>query len=248
MFLISSWACSTSLDCSLNGDCIAGTCVCDPSWAGPKCQLLDVVSGSPSFGYHNASEASWGGVPILGPDGMYHMFVAQMANGCTLNDYGSNSFIARYAFVDKIRQLDSRIAFASQHHFVLSSVVSSRPEGPYSFVEVVIPVFAHNPTVRLLPDKSLVLFFIGDGNATGTQPLPKNCTHGASTTSLESPNRYHESTPWRVPMDQCGGLTVAHAPSVFGPWTVAPIEISNCAASPWIGYGRVHFFKYAKPP
>jgi len=107
------------------------------------------------------------------------------------------------------------------------------------FAEVVIPVFAHNPTVRLLPDNSLVLFFIGDGNSTGTQPLPKNCTHGAvSTTSTTATpvRRYRDTPPWQTPMDQCGGMTVARAPSVFGPWTVTPIEIANCADSKWIGY------------
>ena len=33
-------ACSTDLDCSLNGECLGGACVCDGGWGGDACEQL----------------------------------------------------------------------------------------------------------------------------------------------------------------------------------------------------------------
>jgi hypothetical protein len=73
--------------------------------------------------------------------GTYHLFAAQMTGGCGLEHWGSNSAVVR--------------------------ATGSAAAGPFTFAEVVVPPFAHNPTIRELPNSSgYVLFFIGNGQGT----------------------------------------------------------------------------------
>ena len=46
-------------------------------------------------GYYNTTESSWGGLPIQASDGTWHLFHAQIANHCSLNEWGTNSIVAR---------------------------------------------------------------------------------------------------------------------------------------------------------
>lgn len=93
-------ACATDLDCSLNGVCTSGACVCDAAWTGPNCNLLHFaaspnVSGSTGEAmankalccYHGDDNRSysWGAsVQYAKEDGHYYMWVAEMANHCTI--------------------------------------------------------------------------------------------------------------------------------------------------------------------
>lgn len=139
-------------DCFHNGNCSDGICSCDAAWKGKQCDVLnfDVSSTPLNAGYHNASEASWGGNAIFDTNtGMYHLFVAQMANGCGLGDWGTNSMIVRG--------------------------VSRNATGPFVYQEIVLPPFAHNPTARALPNnEGVVIYFIGTGNAPSKSV--KNCS------------------------------------------------------------------------
>ena len=45
--------CSTSEDCSLNGDCTNAECVCDPAWTGAACDVLAFKAADKLGGYHN---------------------------------------------------------------------------------------------------------------------------------------------------------------------------------------------------
>lgn len=36
-------ACTTDVDCWINGDCGATGCRCDTGWTGPHCELLDLL-------------------------------------------------------------------------------------------------------------------------------------------------------------------------------------------------------------
>ena len=40
--------CESSLDCSLNGDCIKGFCICDKAWQGKGSVKCDVLSLEPT--------------------------------------------------------------------------------------------------------------------------------------------------------------------------------------------------------
>ena len=99
-----SSACTTDLDCSLNGVCESGSCTCDPAWQGERCSWLAFlpgnasgVGGQPLCVYHgqDANSTSWGGSVLHSPeDGLYWMWVAEMTNHCTLGQWRTNSEVA----------------------------------------------------------------------------------------------------------------------------------------------------------
>eukprot|EP00664_Eupelagonemidae_sp_cell27_P007070 gene7070-7400_t len=64
-------ACSNGFDCSLAGDCVDGRCRCDPAFTGPTCAALNLLPARRDAGYNPGpnGSASWGGNPVLGPDG-----------------------------------------------------------------------------------------------------------------------------------------------------------------------------------
>jgi hypothetical protein len=73
------WPCRHDEDCSLNGKCSTGTCLCRPAWKGKRCETLNLQPATKGAGYrgvddgHNTS--SWGGAILPGPDGKWHMYV-----------------------------------------------------------------------------------------------------------------------------------------------------------------------------
>lgn len=71
--------------------------------------------------YHNSSMWSWGGVPIQGDDGRWHLFNAAFSAGCGLGAWTTNSFVAHG--------------------------VGPGPAGPFSFAGVAVDIYAHNPQV-----------------------------------------------------------------------------------------------------
>ena len=93
--------CSSDLDCNLNGDCISGNCVCWKPWAGQSCESLAFAPAHPIAAYGMMPKVtSWGGNALF-IDGEWHLFVAEMANGCGLSTWGVNSQV-----VDSITPLE----------------------------------------------------------------------------------------------------------------------------------------------
>jgi hypothetical protein len=139
--------CRTALDCNLNGACVAGHCKCDAAWRDVDCgelALLPVPSDLRGAYQHkvNLSDcavscgpSSWGGLPIKGKDGNYHLFASQFVNNCTLHGWNPGSTIIR--------------------------AVSSDPMGPYEYVETVFGTFHHNPQVVRLDTGELLMYMIG---------------------------------------------------------------------------------------
>ena len=92
----SSVKCETVTDCSLNGLCTAGACVCDAGWVSaagtgagtdaPGCGLLDLKKAPSSVSFHGLDEkkSSWGGsvlrLPSANASGekVWAMFAAEM--------------------------------------------------------------------------------------------------------------------------------------------------------------------------
>ena len=190
--------CTSDLTCSLNGACVSGVCVCDGGWQGAVCDELAIQPASRSGGLHNASMASWGGNSVF-EGGKYHLFAAAMLNDCGLEAWGSNSYIVR-AEADSVA-------------------------GPFEPKETVLGPFAHNPTVRQLPDGSVLLYLIGDGSQ--RQP-PHDCRNTTRATPAPVPT-------WTAPPPPPGttgtGAFVAHAPSVRGPWELIEVARTNESVS-----------------
>jgi hypothetical protein len=89
--------CISAADCSYNGNCTrTGSCTCRPQWTGPHCASLNLLPTSRSAGLHGANEPKipanpaqaqpehsyWGSSVLRGDDGKYHMWSAEMTQGC----------------------------------------------------------------------------------------------------------------------------------------------------------------------
>ena len=72
--------CSGPADCSLNGLCQAGVCVCDRPWSGLQCERLEFANPAPAAGRDLAGTGgdplhnTWNG-PMLEENGTYHMYL-----------------------------------------------------------------------------------------------------------------------------------------------------------------------------
>lgn len=70
--------CSFDLDCSLNGKCVSGYCVCTRPWTGAICGTL-AYKTTPALAksLYNISDPrnTWNGPIVTGPDGQLHIFV-----------------------------------------------------------------------------------------------------------------------------------------------------------------------------
>mmetsp|Transcript_48915 Transcript_48915/g.140087 ORF Transcript_48915/g.140087 Transcript_48915/m.140087 type:complete len:521 (-) Transcript_48915:44-1606(-) len=120
--------CKSSFNCSLNGECTLGRCACDTGWKGATCSILDLLPARSIQGaYQPDQTSSWGGLPIKGPDGRYHLFVSQLVKNCMLTAWNPASEVVR--------------------------AVADDPMGPYTYAETVFGTFHHNPTVRYLTPK-----------------------------------------------------------------------------------------------
>ena len=66
--------CNNVMDCSLGGQCIDGGCVCDPTWNGDYCDILNLLPAKNYKAYYQENESSWGGTPIFDPNtNKYHV-------------------------------------------------------------------------------------------------------------------------------------------------------------------------------
>lgn len=134
-------ACSTDEDCSLNGICQRGSCLCDPGWTASDCGQLDLRPATRYTGYNRTAEgiSSWGAKIIHDPfdSKTFHLFMAEFVHGCGLS-------------------------YWTPYSRVIRSTSSTGPEGPYQFDGEVVGTFAHNPTVVYSEaDKLYILIHIG---------------------------------------------------------------------------------------
>ena len=226
-------ACADAMDCSLNGDCVGGRCVCDTAWnARADCSALNFAPTPKGGGYRNGTQASWGGYPLRDDaTGTWHLFHAQMLHGCPLGSWTTNSVVAR----------------------------STAPAlaGPYAFREVVVGPFAHNPTIRRAPDGTYVLFYIGGWPTkantcrkqheaakadTRVQPAASPTAAPTGLNECGADTHHPDRPPFPGPTgDCCGppaeglnagcGLRMAWSDSLLGPWATAPLNITVPAAS-----------------
>ena len=137
---------------------------------GVRSSAVDFGSCNNQGSFKQPEISSWGGSPIFA-EGRYHLFASEFTGGCGLGTWMPRSHIVHAAS-------DSML-------------------GPYVRLppphDVVLPTFAHNPTIRLHPDGTYLLFFIG--RTVRNMSAPTNWT-------LES------------------SISLAFSRSVYGPWEV----------------------------
>eukprot|EP00041_Stephanoeca_diplocostata_P021861 m.516375 g.516375 ORF g.516375 m.516375 type:complete len:436 (-) comp21927_c4_seq5:565-1872(-) len=156
-FKASYTLCQTSADCSLAGACVAGSCHCDDGFKGESCSVLNLApAAGNSRALYAGDRSTWGG-SVIGINGTYYMYTAQMMNGCGLNSWECNSACV---------------------------VATARAiEGPYQIHEKIVGEFCHNPTAHIAPDGSILVFHIGTGQPHDNIP-PMQCHSGNGTTDV----------------------------------------------------------------
>jgi len=117
------------------------------------------------------------------------MYFSRMSGFCGLNCWQGNSEIAH--------------------------ATADTPLGPFTLADVILPYFAHGPTIHQLDDGTMILFRLGcstPGNPVPDHP-PCNCPwqNGTSPGALPPPN----------PHASCGSdyISLDSAPNPNGPWT-----------------------------
>ena len=134
------------------------------------------------------------------------MYVAEMMNDCPLSTWGQNS----------------RCTHA----------VSSTPEGPYTFADVSVTNWCHNPAIILSSSSSgkqlWSLFHIGDGTGGNVQ----NCTSGQEAVAVDGD---------RAAPQPSAGSTLHVATNPYGPFTPAqPLPSCNNPA-PFLAPNGTYF-------
>lgn len=85
LYATTSAACTTDIECNLNGFCIAGACNCENPWYGPDCANLAFAmtpaSGKSLFDSGASRNNTWGGPIMTAPDGTFHLFSPLYRNG-----------------------------------------------------------------------------------------------------------------------------------------------------------------------
>lgn len=206
------------------GDCISGECVCDPGFTNPvdggvQCSAFDLGPAAPEQpGYLNDSWPTWGGRPVFysaaqGGDNLWHLFTAQFAEHCNVDNWVKNSFVAH--------------------------VVGKTPRGPWTHLDVAIPVFSHAPQVVRHPDGTWLLWFVGGWHYPSHDW--KNCSDAPWVLppvdgKLWPPPGLGPGEP--ATPDGCGptenagcGIRLATSHSPYGPWTIHNVTLTNGNAS-----------------
>merc|ERR1719174_2025986 len=141
LHIVAADTCDTDIDCSLNGVCTGATgsrsCQCHVPWTGMQCGILQVGKADPGGAYGwSPNISSWGGNPVKGDDGQYHLFVAVIPGG--LRNWG--------------------------HASQCVHAVSPRVQGPFTRQATALGQECHNPTAIRHPSTGeYLLFHIGSG-------------------------------------------------------------------------------------
>jgi hypothetical protein len=219
--------CASSLDCSLNGNCIAGRCACDVGWRGPGCAALALAPQTPAAMLNESAMSTWG-APAVFAEGAYHAYVSEMLDACGITSWRSNSQLTHY--------------------------VARSPGGPWRRADVAVPVWAHCATAAVVPNASgtTIIMTHMSGKATPRRCLPSGCcTSGASPCGMKHP--CNATRPATRPATPAASVAAAAAAAGTAGTAAAAAEVeAEAAAAAWRG-PEVHAdgrlpIKYAHSP
>ena len=208
-------ACTTEEDCNMAGWCTKGACVCDYGWAGPTCGLLNLgktwkcgEGGLCSPLNSSNVIATWGGRPVPGDDGKYHIYSAGFSHQCPLGSWLTNSLVVHG--------------------------VSDNAHGPFTIHDTALgqtnPISGHwdgltkhNPTAVKTPEGTYAIFYMGSTAVNTTSEVCK--PRGAETAPEAAPaSAPGDSNPCDTAHKREGtslcnqrvGLATSDSP--YGPW------------------------------
>jgi len=150
---------------------------------------LKLLPAKNNTGYFNLTQASWGGAPIKGNDGRFHLYAAQMLNSCPLSTWVTNSVIIR-ADSDNIM-------------------------GPYTYKEQVLQAWGHNPMPARAPDGTYLIYHIGDGKPMGEI---QNCTHGEMEKDDHKRVRFSKKRTTLPEAGEEINVNILFSETPVGPW------------------------------
>eukprot|EP00039_Didymoeca_costata_P004845 m.76552 g.76552 ORF g.76552 m.76552 type:complete len:395 (-) comp12563_c0_seq6:24-1208(-) len=157
--------CQTDIQCSLNGECVDGICICDEGWSAPDCGVLNLMPAVNNSGYNltglNPPVSSWGANIFSDAKNIWHMYASEFENHCDISHWSPNSH-------------------------VIHATSSTGPLGPYSKVGEAVPAFAHNPKVVQAPDGTWLMYTIGTN-------VPQSKLANCTSEQLNTPGRTPEN-------------------------------------------------------
>lgn len=216
--LVASEVCKNDLDCSLNGACVNGACLCDPAWAGERCTELQLLPADLHEGYNRlapshgcGSVSSWGASQLHGEDGVYHTFVEEITGGCGIDAYESNEQIIH--------------------------ATSPTPEGPWQRQGPILGPVAVCPHAVRSPEGLWLVFHTGCGNATDPRDPHKprmDCSNG-TTPELARRSRARGESGCSIASDFA---SIFYSESPWGPWQQHMISVPQVTVNgiTWPGY------------
>ena len=206
--LSSAAACSTALDCYLNGACIAGACACDSAWGGATCATL--VTGpatqlwpqpDPLPSNLSALGSSWGATIVQGDDGLFHGYFEVVCREFTWMHIAGS---------------------------VVVHATAPRAAGPYAYSDIALPQQSMTPHIVRDTDGAWLLLHqrnasvVGDPLCTGAAAAAAFAAAGGGGGGGGAPLR---ATPPNA-SEFDGPPSIARATSLYGPWTPHDIVIT----------------------
>ena len=202
--------CTTDLDCSLNGVCAAGECACDAAWGGPVCAVLRLLPTASSGDLRLNGTSTWGMSVIPprgdrgdggnGTAGTWHGYFAEMAYGCGLTSWETNSFI--------------------------SHAVADSPAGPWVVEDRALGIWAHTPSAAVAHDGTILLFHLGSGvNGSalpGSREYTATCHDGYSPCGTHPVHRCNSTGGGGVSTGESPRGVDANASAAFGAFGASP--------------------------
>ncbi len=197
-------ACTSEIDCQLNGRCVSGVCECLRAWKGAHCQFLNQGKGDALLRLPHSS--SWGGriIPADKSNEAHHAFISVFGGGCGMNEWGNTSHIV--------------------HATIPANV--TRFNVPATVETIAIPAYAHCVDVQKVNASLWLMVHNGDGLPRacgfGSKDCPKQplewlaqCDSGNGTTP-SSEIEGKPAPPLPKGFEPSNGIHWASSP--FGPW------------------------------
>ena len=192
------WASECVADCWLNGDCIAGTCVCDLAWTGPACSVLAELPGNqvwpppdPLPANVSTLPSSWGASIVLGDDGLFHAFIESVCRSFTWMHIAGS---------------------------VVVHATAAQVTGPYAFHDVALPQQSMTPHIVRDTDGAWLLLHQRNATVKGDPQCTGHYLGHASAQPAAAP------PPNATQVD--GPPSIARSFSLYGPWVPFDFNIS----------------------